>query len=40
MALKRGIDQAVQCATREIKKMSKPVTGDMIAQGRHDFGKW
>ena len=32
MALKRGIDKAVERATREIKKMAKPVTGDMIAQ--------
>jgi chaperonin GroEL len=32
MALKRGIDRAVERATKEIKKMSKPVTGDMIAQ--------
>ncbi|HEV7474019.1 MAG TPA: chaperonin GroEL [Pyrinomonadaceae bacterium] len=32
MALKRGIDKAVERATREITKMSKPVTGDMIAQ--------
>jgi chaperonin GroEL len=32
MALKRGIDKAVEQATKEIKKMSKPVTGDMIAQ--------
>jgi len=32
MALKRGIDKAVERATREIKRMSKPVTGDMIAQ--------
>ncbi|HET6853703.1 MAG TPA: chaperonin GroEL [Pyrinomonadaceae bacterium] len=32
MALKRGIDKAVERATREINKMSKPVTGDMIAQ--------
>src|SRR5512147_1140779 len=32
MALKRGIDKAVERATHEIKKMSKPVTGDMIAQ--------
>jgi chaperonin GroEL len=32
MALKRGIDKAVERATREIEKMSKPVTGDMIAQ--------
>ena len=32
MALKRGIDKAVERATREIKKTSKPVTEDMIAQ--------
>jgi chaperonin GroEL len=32
MALKRGIDKAVERATKEIKRMSKPVTGDMIAQ--------
>src|SRR5215208_1808323 len=32
MALKRGIDKAVERATAEIKKMSKPVKGDMIAQ--------
>ena len=32
MALKRGIDKAVERAVQEIKKMSKPVTGDMIAQ--------
>ena len=32
MALKRGIDKAVEHATREIKKAAKPVTGDMIAQ--------
>jgi chaperonin GroEL len=46
MALKRGIDKAVERATREIKKMSKPVTEDMIAQvgtvsanGDHTIGK-
>ncbi len=46
MALKRGIDKAVERATREIKKMSKPVTGDMIAQvgtisanGDHSIGQ-
>src|ERR1041385_6508218 len=46
MALKRGIDKAVERATREIKKMSKPVTGEMIAQvgtisanGDHSFGQ-
>ena len=32
MALKRGIDKAVERVTKEIKKMAKPVTGDMIAQ--------
>ena len=32
MALKRGIDKAVERTTREIKKAAKPVTGDMIAQ--------
>ncbi len=31
MALKRGIDKAVERATREIKKTAKPVTEDMIA---------
>jgi chaperonin GroEL len=46
MALKRGIDKAVERATREINKMSKPVTGDMIAQvgtisanGDHTIGE-
>src|SRR4051795_10427973 len=32
MALKRGIDRAVEVAVEEIKKLSKPVSGDMIAQ--------
>jgi chaperonin GroEL len=32
MAMKRGIDQAVKVAVDEIQKLSKPVTGDMIAQ--------
>jgi chaperonin GroEL len=32
MAIKRGIEKAVAVATEEIKKLSKPVTGDMIAQ--------
>jgi chaperonin GroEL len=32
MALKRGIDKAVERATGAIKKMSKPVAGAMIAQ--------
>src|SRR6201990_2780355 len=32
MALKRGIDKAVAVAIEEVKKMSKPVSGDMIAQ--------
>ena len=32
MALKRGIDKAVEHATAAIKKLAKPVAGDMIAQ--------
>jgi chaperonin GroEL len=32
MAMKRGIDKAVDVAVEAIKKMSKPVSGDMIAQ--------
>jgi len=32
MALKRGIDKAVGRAVEEIKRLSKPVKGDMIAQ--------
>ncbi len=32
MALKHGIDRAVQVITVELEKMSKPVTGPMIAQ--------
>ncbi len=32
MALKRGIDKAVERATVAIKRLSKPVAGDMIAQ--------
>jgi chaperonin GroEL len=32
MALKRGIDQAVELAVGEIKKFSREVKGDMIAQ--------
>jgi chaperonin GroEL len=46
MALKRGIEKAVERATKEIKKMAKPVTGDMIAQvgtisanGDHTIGE-
>src|SRR5947209_17100254 len=46
MALKRGIDKAVERATKEIKKMSKPVKGEMIAQvgtisanGDHTIGE-
>lgn len=46
MALKRGIDKAVERATKEIKKMSKPVTGSMIEQvgtisanGDHTIGE-
>jgi chaperonin GroEL len=32
MALKRGIDQAVEVAVAEIKRLSREVKGDMIAQ--------
>src|SRR6186713_1894118 len=32
MAVKRGIDKAVDAITAELRKMSKPVTGSMIAQ--------
>ena len=46
MALKRGIDKAVERAILEIKKASKPVTDDMIAQvgsisanGDHTIGR-
>ncbi len=32
MALKRGIEKAVELAVSEVQKMSKPVSGEMIAQ--------
>jgi chaperonin GroEL len=32
MALKRGIEKAVESVVDEVKKFSKPVSGDMIAQ--------
>jgi chaperonin GroEL len=32
MALKRGIEKAVELAVQEVQKMSKPVSGEMIAQ--------
>src|SRR3954467_11329770 len=32
MAIKRGIDKAVPVAIEEVKRLSKPVSGDMIAQ--------
>jgi chaperonin GroEL len=32
MAMKRGIDQAVKIAVEAVQKLSKPVSGDMIAQ--------
>src|SRR5437773_6561966 len=32
MAVKRGIERAVVAVTEQIKKLSKPVNGDMIAQ--------
>jgi chaperonin GroEL len=46
MALKRGIDKAVERAIQQIKKAAKPITEDMIAQvgsisanGDHTIGK-
>src|SRR3979490_2162893 len=32
MAIKRGIEKAVEVAVEEVKKLSQPVSGDMIAQ--------
>ena len=32
MAIKRGIEQSVEAITSELTRMSKPVTGPMIAQ--------
>src|SRR5436190_1538858 len=32
MAIKRGVEKAVEVAVEEVKKLSKPVSGDMIAQ--------
>ena len=32
MDIKRGIEKAVEAITAELKKMSKPVTGNMVAQ--------
>src|SRR3982751_6533114 len=32
MALKRGIEKSVEVAVEEVKKLSKPVSGEMIAQ--------
>src|SRR5204862_6403420 len=32
MDVKRGIDKAVEALTAEIKRMSKPVSGNMVAQ--------
>ena len=32
MAIKRGIDKAVEVAVEEVKKLSQPVSGEMIAQ--------
>ena len=32
MALKRGIEKAVEVAVEEVQKLSKPVSGEMIAQ--------
>ena len=36
MALKRGIERAVEVVVEEVKKFSKSISGDMIAQvGTH-----
>ena len=40
MDVKRGIDKAVEAITAELKKMSKPVSGNMVAPGRHYLGKY
>jgi chaperonin GroEL len=32
MALKRGVEKAVEAIVEDVKKLSKPVSGDMIAQ--------
>src|ERR1019366_4148968 len=32
MAVKRGVDKAVEVVVAEVQKLSKPVSGDMIAQ--------
>src|SRR5437870_8766590 len=32
MALKRGVDKAVEAAVAEVKKLAKPVKGDAVAQ--------
>ena len=32
MALRRGVDKATEAAIQEIKRLAKPVSGDMIAQ--------
>ena len=32
MALKRGIDKAVEAVTAELKKLARPVSGNMVAQ--------
>src|SRR3979490_2726423 len=32
MAIKRGVEKAVEVAVEEVKQLSKPVTGEMIAQ--------
>ena len=37
MAVKRGIDKSVVLAVEELQKLSKPVSGDMIAQGQAVF---
>ena len=39
MDIKRGIEKAVEAITAELKKMSKPVSGDDGRPGRHHLGE-
>ena len=39
MEIRRGIERAVEVITAELKKMSKPVSGSMVAQVGHHLGQ-
>src|SRR5262252_464066 len=39
MDIKRGIERAVEVVTAELKTMSKPVSGKMVAQVWHHLGQ-